>query len=80
LTSHCNSIKKTKKFFLGFLKKGGGENKNGILNTSSELEVHVELKTNQKCSHHLPAHFGGRTNTNYNVIDWGYPGVFACNQ
>ena len=39
------------------------------------LEVHVELKTDQKYFQPVPNHFGAEPNTNTTVIDLGYPGV-----
>ncbi len=42
------------------------------------LEVHCELKTNSKMFSGAPVSFGERSNTQTNVIDWGFPGVMPA--
>ena len=39
------------------------------------IEVHVELKTNNKIFSPSLNHYGNMANTNINVIDLGYPGT-----
>lgn len=44
-------------------------------NTTIGIEVHCELKTNNKIFSPSLSHYGNMANTNVNVIDLGYPGT-----
>lgn len=43
--------------------------------TTVGIEVHIELETNSKAFSPAPVEYGAESNTNTNVIDWGYPGA-----